>query len=129
MQYSGFAILAMAANIGAQDVAIRLYDRAYAVTLSVMVGTAIGLLVKYLLDKRYIFRYQVRGLSHDTQTFLLYSLMGVITTLVFWSFEFAFHYLFEIKAMRYLGGIIGLAIGYMAKYQLDKRFVFVEREA
>jgi hypothetical protein len=26
--------------------------------------------------------------------------------------------------MRYLGALIGLAIGYWAKYHLDKRFVF-----
>jgi hypothetical protein len=27
--------------------------------------------------------------------------------------------------MRYLGGVIGLAIGYLTKYHLDKRFVFI----
>lgn len=26
--------------------------------------------------------------------------------------------------MRYLGGVLGLAIGYVIKYELDKRFVF-----
>jgi hypothetical protein len=26
--------------------------------------------------------------------------------------------------MRYLGGIIGLAIGYLMKYRLDRRYVF-----
>ena len=26
--------------------------------------------------------------------------------------------------MRYLGGMIGLAIGYLTKYHLDKRYVF-----
>ena len=26
--------------------------------------------------------------------------------------------------MRYLGGVIGLMIGYIIKYQLDKRYVF-----
>ena len=50
--------------------------------------------------------------------------MGVFTTLIFWSLEFGFTLLFQTKEMRYLGGIIGLAIGYFTKYQLDKRFVF-----
>ena len=27
--------------------------------------------------------------------------------------------------MRYIGGVIGLAIGFYVKYQLDKKFVFV----
>ena len=31
---------------------------------------------------------------------------------------------FETKEMRYLGGVLGLAIGYLAKYHLDKRYVF-----
>jgi hypothetical protein len=44
--------------------------------------------------------------------------------LIFWGFEFTFEYLFETKALRYLGGVIGLCIGYVVKYQLDKRYVF-----
>ena len=28
------------------------------------------------------------------------------------------------KSLRYLGGLIGLVLGYWAKYHLDKRFVF-----
>jgi hypothetical protein len=43
---------------------------------------------------------------------------------VFWGFEFGFNSAFQDKNMRYLGGLIGLAIGYWAKYHLDKRFVF-----
>jgi hypothetical protein len=50
--------------------------------------------------------------------------MGLATTFIFWGFEFGFQHLFETKEMRYLGGIIGLAIGYLTKYQLDKRYVF-----
>lgn len=122
--YAFFAAVATAANIGAQDLCIRLYSGTYGVLLSVIVGTGVGLFVKYILDKRYIFRFQARNVAHDTQTFVLYSVMGVVTTLIFWGFEFGFEYLFETKAMRYLGGVIGLAIGYIAKYNLDKRLVF-----
>jgi putative flippase GtrA len=61
---------------------------------------------------------------HDLQTFILYTAMGVVTTLVFWGFEFGFNSAFQDKNMRYLGALIGLAIGYWAKYHLDKRFVF-----
>jgi putative flippase GtrA len=44
----------------------------------------------------------------------------VITTFVFWGFD----YLFNSIPMRYLGAVIGLSIGYIIKYQLDKKFVF-----
>ena len=122
--YTLFAVIATIANIGSQDIAIRLYDGRYGITLSILVGTAVGLLVKYVLDKKYIFRYRVANLAEDTRTFLLYTAMGVVTTLIFWGFEFTFEYLFATRSLRYLGGVIGLCIGYLLKYQLDKRYVF-----
>jgi hypothetical protein len=38
--------------------------------------------------------------------------------------EFGFDYLFKTTEARYIGACIGLAIGYIIKYRLDKRFVF-----
>ena len=128
LTYALWAMIATAANIGAQDLSIRLYAGAYAIPLSVMIGTGTGLIVKYVLDKRYIFRFRARDVRHDSQTFALYTTMGVFTTLIFWGFEFGFNAVFQTKEMRYLGGIIGLAIGYFTKYQLDKRFVFRKSE-
>jgi putative flippase GtrA len=125
INYTIFALLATVANISSQDISLRLYGGVHSVVASVLVGTAVGLVVKYVLDKKYIFQYQVKNTAHDTQTFALYTVMGIITTAVFWGFEFGFDYLFHSKVMRYTGGIIGLAIGYYAKYQLDKRFVFI----
>lgn len=120
--YTLFALIATAVNILAQDVVIRLWESA--LLLSVIIGTGAGLVAKYILDKRYIFRFQTRNAAHDGKTFVLYTLMGVLTTVIFWGFEFGFDHLFNSKEMRYLGGVIGLAIGYVIKYQLDKRFVF-----
>lgn len=122
--YALLAIIATAVNIGAQDLLIRLYAGPYSILLSMGFGTAAGLVVKYVLDKRYIFGFRAQNAAHDGQVFLLYALMGVITTAIFWGFELAFDHLFASKEMRYLGGVIGLAIGYLAKYSLDKRYVF-----
>lgn len=55
--------------------------------------------------------------------------MGLATTAVFWAFEFGFEHMFHDKWLHYLGGVIGLAVGYVTKYQLDKRFVFRSRDA
>lgn len=122
--YALIALLATAANIGAQDLSIRAYHGRLAVAAAVVVGTGIGLLVKYVLDKRYIFRFTARDPLHDAQKFLLYTAMGIATTLLFWAFEFGFDRAFASKEMRYAGALIGLALGYWAKYHLDKRFVF-----
>lgn len=128
LNYTIFAVIATIANIGSQDLFLRWYDLQYAIFLSVLVGTIVGLVVKYWLDKRYIFRFRTSSMSEDSKLFTLYTLMGIITTAIFWGFEFAFHYWFNTDIMRYAGGVLGLAIGYLMKYQLDKRFVFVTRD-
>jgi putative flippase GtrA len=125
--YAGFAAVAILANLGSQMLAVWLYRGAFAIELSIAVGTAVGLLIKYLLDKRHIFGFKTESVAHDGRLFILYSLMGVFTTLLFWGVEYAFHWLFGTDAMRYLGGAIGLILGYVIKYRLDKRFVFVAR--
>lgn len=125
--YSAFALLSMAINLGSQMLSMHWYVGAYAVEVSILVGTIAGLPLRYLLEKRYIFSFKSDGVAHDGWLFVLYSFMGVFTTLIFWGVEYAFHLLFSTDAMRYLGGAIGLAIGFFVKYQLDKRFVFVTR--
>lgn len=124
--YALFAGVAMAVNIGVQDLAIRNYTGPYSLALSVGAGTIAGLCCKYLLDKRYIFRFRAQNAVHDGRTFFLYAAMGGVTTLIFWGFEFGFDRLFGSREFRYLGGIIGLVIGYVSKYHLDRRFVFVQ---
>jgi putative flippase GtrA len=122
--YTIIALIATAANLGAQELAVRAWHGAFQIELSVFIGTGVGLVVKYVLDKIFIFRFRAASTLHDLQTFILYTGMGVVTTLLFWGFEFGFNSAFQDKNMRYLGALIGLAIGYWAKYHLDKRFVF-----
>ena len=83
--------------------------------------------LRYFLEKRYIFSFASKNIKHDGQLFILYSFMGVFTTAIFWGTEYAFHLIFTTDAMRYIGGVLGLTIGYYIKYQLDKRFVFVNK--
>lgn len=86
-------------------------------------------MVKYLLDKRWIFFDQQGGLKHQGRTFLLYSVMGVATTAVFWITETLFWLTWGTDAARETGAILGLVIGYTVKYQLDRHFVFASRTA
>lgn len=122
--YIIFAILATILNILAQQISTYVYFGQFYIFVSLLFGTVIGLLVKYILDKKYIFKYKTVNKKHNGRLFVLYSIMGLFTTIIFWGFEFLFYYLFENKEMRYLGGVIGLMIGYICKYYLDKRFVF-----
>ena len=122
--YTLVSALATVANIATQALVVAGYDGAYAIQLSVLLGTATGFPIKYVLEKKHVFEFQADNLAHDTRLFILYGFMGVFTTLIFWGVEWAFQVLFQTDAMRYLGGAIGLAVGSFIKYHLDKRFVF-----
>ncbi|MCX0332526.1 GtrA family protein [Acinetobacter radioresistens] len=125
VSYIFFTAIAIATNIGAQDIFLRIYSLMFPVPFSILFGTAVGLIVKYWLDKRFIFKFNAKNLQHQGQVFLLYTLMGVFTTLIFWGVEWGFELLFQSKYMRYFGGFLGLSIGYTIKYFLDKKYVFV----
>ncbi|ENX25574.1 GtrA family protein [Acinetobacter sp. CIP 102136] len=122
--YAAFAIVATFFNILAQDICSYIYSGPFYILISIIVGTGVGLVIKYILDKKYIFKYKTQNAQHDGKVFMLYTLMGIFTTIIFWGFEFGFHAIFATKEMRYVGGVIGLMIGYICKYYLDKRFVF-----
>jgi putative flippase GtrA len=125
--YAAFAALSIAVNIGSQAIAMAVYSGPWAVALSMAFGTGTGLVCKYVLDKRFVFYHRSRDKKHEAKTFFLYTVMGLATTLVFWGTEAAFHIAFESDTMRYVGGVIGLCIGYVVKYQLDARFVFSQQ--
>ena len=123
--YGLFAVLSVSINIGSQILSVWLYKGLFSVEISILVGTLAGLPVRYFLDKRYIFDFTSKNLVHDGKLFTLYSSMGVITTLIFWGTEYAFHHIYDTDIMRYLGGILGLSIGFFVKYKLDKKYVFL----
>lgn len=122
--YAAFAAISIGANLGSQSLAFHLLQGEFAVPISVCVGTGVGLIVKYLLDKAWIFRYEHRSIAHGVRTFTLYVAMGLGTTVVFWIVEFTANALFHDETARLAGGALGLVIGYVTKYHLDKRFVF-----
>ena len=123
-RYAVFAATATLCNLGAQWVVFRTYAGPYALGAALIVGTGVGLLVKYVLDKRWIFFDRETGLAAHGRKFFLYSLMGVATTAIFWGTEIAFDALWEAPVMTFVGGALGLMVGYWVKYRLDKRFVF-----
>lgn len=123
--YTLFAVVSTAINIGSQMLSIWVYEGPFSVEISILFGTVMGLPIRYFLEKRYIFNFTSKNLVHDGKLFIFYSAMGVITTLIFWGTEYAFHLIYDTDFMRYLGGVIGLSIGFYVKYQLDKKYVFV----
>jgi putative flippase GtrA len=114
-------------NLSAQYFTDLIYQGKYQFYFSLLFGTLVGLIVKYILDKKYIFYYTTSNLKADIIKFILYSLMGLFTTFIFWSAELTFHFFFDFYYAKYAGGLIGLTIGYLFKYHLDKKFVFIKK--
>ncbi|MBT8146450.1 MAG: GtrA family protein [Gammaproteobacteria bacterium] len=127
IRYSLFAVIAMVLNLASQELSLLVYSGPLALYVAILAGTGVGLVSKYFLDKLYIFNLQTQDWTDDLNRFIAYSVTGVVTTLIFWGFELSFEMIFATKQARYLGAVIGLTIGYLLKYQLDKRYVFSDK--
>jgi putative flippase GtrA len=123
-KYSFFALISIAVNLSTQFLSFRFYQGPYNLMAALVLGTGTGLITKYVLDKKYIFYWKAQSGVQDVSKFSLYSLMGVFTTAIFWGSEYGFDLLIQAQWAKYIGGFLGLTIGYFVKYQLDKRFVF-----
>lgn len=124
IKYSLFAGFATILNLLSQLVSLRIYHDFLSLYIAMFIGTIVGLIVKYILDKKYIFCYASQNKLKDAKKFSLYSLTGVLTTMIFWGTEITFNLLFNNENAKYIGGAIGLSIGYSIKYFLDKKYVF-----
>ena len=122
--YVIFAIISTVVNLSFQYFSFTLYKGVFSLYVAMFIGTLAGLILKYLLDKKYIFSYKTKTKKENGEKFFLYSLMGLFTTLIFWIFEIGFDYIFKDESAKYVGAFIGLTIGYIIKYFLDKKFVF-----
>ncbi len=124
LRYAGFAVIATLANLAAQRLVLWALPGAAALIPAILVGTGVGLVIKYLLDKRWIFADAATGLRAHTSRFSRYTATGIVTTAVFWGMETLFWALWQTDLMRELGAVIGLSIGYVVKFLLDRRYVF-----
>ncbi len=128
VRYVLFALVATAANLLTQELVVRTSPVA-PLALSILAGTAAGFVLKYWLDKRFVFNDAYEGRSSEARKVALYGAFSVLTTLVFWGFEVAFWAIWRTDLAKYSGAVLGLAVGYVAKFALDRAFVFRERGA
>lgn len=122
-RYVCFAIVSTLVNFATQELVIGLAPVA-PLASSILAGTATGFTVKYLLDKRWIFHDGYTTHADEARKVALYAAFSVLTTLVFWGFEISFWTIWQTDLAKYAGGAMGLALGYLAKFMLDRRFVF-----
>ena len=126
IKYSLFAVIATGVNLLFQFISFSLYQGYGEIYVAMFLGTIAGLVTKYILDKKYIFYHQPESKTQDLKKFIAYSFTGVFTTVIFWGTELAFDWYFSHPIAKYIGAVIGLSIGYVTKYMLDKSYVFKE---
>jgi putative flippase GtrA len=125
-RYVMFAIVAGLMNLLTQALVFRV-SPIEPLALSILAGTAVGFAVKYVLDKHWIFFDETIALRHEVNKVFLYGLFSAATTLVFWGFELSFLAIGKTEFAKYLGAVIGLAVGNFAKYFLDREFTFNQK--
>ncbi len=128
VKYIIFAVISTLFNLLFQYLSFLVYADFGSLYVAMFIGTLAGLIIKYILDKKFIFYHVVEDKRDDAKKFALYSLMGVFTTIIFWGTEIAFDTLSQDPNAKYLGAVIGLSIGYIIKYFLDKKYVFIHKE-
>lgn len=127
IKYILFSIVSVLVNLIFQYISFLFYSGYLSIYLAMFIGTLSALILKYILDKKYIFYHTPKNKKDDTKKFLLYSFMGLFTTAIFWGFEIWFDHYYQTQNAKYIGAILGLTIGYIIKYFLDKAFVFKDQ--
>lgn len=120
--YFIFAVVATAVNLLAQNTLSYFAANIY---VQILFGTTAGLLIKFLLDKKYVFKDSKINVAGS---FLLYSLFGAMLTPLWWCIELAFVFYFGTLLAQNIGAIIGLTVCYYLKYLLDKKYVFASKD-
>ncbi len=123
-KYFIFAVLATLTNLFIQYLFTMLYEGPLELWIGMGLGTIAGLLLKYVLDKFFVFQKEILSVKQESKFFFIYAYLGIYTTLFYMLVEWAFYTMFPFEEAKYIGGAIGLAGGYLIKYFLDKRFVF-----
>jgi len=128
IKYTIFAAIATLFNLLFQYFSFLVYIGFGSIYVAMFFGTLAGLVAKYILDKKFIFYHTPTDKKDNAKKFALYSLTGVFTTIIFWATEIAFDALSQDPNAKYLGAVIGLSIGYVIKYFLDNKYVFIDKE-
>lgn len=125
VRYVTFAALAIAVNLLAQATTMATVGEYwFGIYAALAFGNGAGLVFKYIADKYWVFQDNKASLRNDSCKFAVYAAFGLGTTFIFWGVELAFHHMFQSALMTNVGAVLGLSIGYVIKYNLDKNITF-----
>jgi len=118
------------ANLGEIELIKLIYCSTSPFNMPELVGSiiAVGItyIVKFFLDKFIVFEMKSMEIKETSQQFIKYFLFAIITTIENVSIQFIFTNF--IGTPLEISFIIALSIGYLTKFFLDKKYVFIEKE-
>lgn len=126
VRYVLFAAASTVANLLTQELVFQVAP-VMRLALSILAGTIVGFALKYTLDKRWIFYDAYTTHTQEMGKVMLYGAFSVVTTAIFWAVEVTFWAVWQTSIAKYAGAVLGLSIGYWAKYLLDREYVFRKR--
>ena len=116
--YFLFALFVAPINLIGQHISLNYHENLF---LAVIVGSAFALVFKYILDCTIVFN---RKNIINLKTFLTYAFFGACLAPIVWIVEVMFLNIFGTVFMRDIGALLGIALAYWIKYEMDKRYVF-----
>ena len=123
IRYVLFAVVAGFANLAAQEAVVRVMPT-LPLMVAILIGTVVGFVSKYILDKKWIFLDPYEGHGTEARKVMIYGSSSVATTLLFWAAELLFWHVTGSVEGKYTGAVLGLSLGNFVKYRLDRYFVF-----
>ena len=125
--YVSFALIATVTNLLSQRLILMWGDTLFFFLMAMAFGALSGLVVKFFLDRRFIFRVHYAPQDYNqVDQFRRYAGTGILTTCLFFLSESIFWAFFQTHTGREIGAVVGLGLGYSLKYKLDKYYVFGE---
>ena len=112
--YFLFALLASFINIIGQHIFLTFNKNLF---LAVIVGSGAGLVFKYVLDNNFVFDGKQ---PINIKTFFIYAFVGACITPIIWIVEVIFLNIFRTVFIRDVGALLGIALAYYLKYEMDK---------
>lgn len=117
-RYILFCLISIFLNLLTQEFFLIFFN---SYVISILFGTVIGFLIKFYLDKNFIF---LKSSSFSFNQLFTYTFTAIFSTIIFWSVEIFFLIYFQNNMMKILGGFLGLILGYTLKFKLDYKLTF-----
>ncbi len=129
--YWFFVVLSIALNISIQEIVFFLESKdsiLQASMVAMIIAIIITFIFKYIADKKYVYKYEIEKM-YDKKSLVFYLIFSLFTTFLFFVVELFFIFVLkDIEFKKEIGATLGLLIGYIIKFILDKNITFKEKK-